>query len=127
MAGLEVVRTLNESRIDTVAPLEVVVWTDEEGARFGGGTVGSDAFVKPETLEKGLARKDIDGVTVGEALAEIGYAGDVSVGGFPVEAFFETHIEQGPILERDGVPVGVVMGAQGARYFTVTVDGERIR
>lgn len=124
LAGLEVVRTLNEKRIDTEAPLEVVVWTDEEGARFGGGTVGSDAFVNPDALEKGLARKDLDGVTVGEALKAIGYAGDAPVGGYPVEAFFEAHIEQGPILERNGVPVGVVVGAQGARYFTVTVDGE---
>jgi len=124
LAGLEVVRTLNEARIDTVAPLGVVVWTDEEGARFGGGTVGSDAFVKPEKLAHGLARKDIDGVTVGEALNAIGYAGDEPVGGFPVEAFFEAHIEQGPILERNALPVGVVLGAQGARYFTVTVDGE---
>lgn len=124
LAGLEIVRTLNENRIDTEAPLEVVVWTDEEGARFGGGTVGSGAFVDLYDVETGLARKDIDGVTVGEALKAIGYAGDAPVGGYPVEAFFEAHIEQGPILERDGVPVGVVMGAQGARYFTVTVDGE---
>lgn len=124
LAGLEIVRTLNEKRIDTVAPLEVVVWTDEEGARFGGGTVGSGAFADLYDVETGLARKDIDGVTVGEALKAIGYAGDASVGGYPVEAFFEAHIEQGPILERDSIPVGVVMGAQGARYFTVTVDGE---
>lgn len=124
LAGLEIVRTLNENRIDTVAPLEVVVWTDEEGARFGGGTVGSGAFVDLYDVDTGLARQDIDGVTVSEALKAIGYAGDAPVGGSPVEAFFEAHIEQGPILERDGVPVGVVMGAQGARYFTVTVDGE---
>lgn len=124
LAGLEVIRTLNENKVDTLAPLEVVVWTDEEGARFGGGTVGSDAFVKPSSLEKGLARKDLDGVTVDEALKAIGYAGDAPVGGYPVVAFFEAHIEQGPILEREAVPIGVVLGAQGARYFTVTVDGE---
>lgn len=124
LAGLEVVRTLNEARLDTMAPIDVVVWTDEEGARFGGGTIGSSAFVGRFDLETGLGRADADGVTVGEALAAIGYAGDAPVGGFPVEAFFEVHIEQGPILERDGVPIGVVLGAQGARYFRAVVDGE---
>jgi beta-ureidopropionase / N-carbamoyl-L-amino-acid hydrolase len=124
LAGLEVIRTLNETRIDTLAPIDVVVWTDEEGARFGGGTIGSGAFAGRYDVETGLARTDNDGITVGEALAAIGYAGDAPVGGYPVEAFFEVHIEQGPILERDGIPIGVVLGAQGARYFTVTVDGE---
>lgn len=124
LAGLEVVRTLNDAGADTAAALEVVVWTDEEGARFGGGTIGSSAFVGLYDTETALGKKDIDGITVGEALADIGYAGEMPVGGRPLEAFFEAHIEQGPILERDGVPVGVVLGAQGARYFTVVVDGE---
>jgi beta-ureidopropionase / N-carbamoyl-L-amino-acid hydrolase len=124
LAGLEVIRTLNDARIDTLAPIEVVVWTDEEGARFGGGTIGSGAFAGRYDVETGLGRKDNDGITVGEALAAIGYAGDAPVGGYPVEAFFEVHIEQGPILERDGVPIGVVLGAQGGRNFRVTVDGE---
>jgi N-carbamoyl-L-amino-acid hydrolase len=124
LAGLEIIRTLNEARIDTLAPIDVVVWTDEEGARFGGGTIGSSTFVGRYDVETGLGRKDNDGITVGEALAAIGYAGDAPVGGYPVEAFFEVHIEQGPILEREGVPIGVVLGAQGARYFRVVVDGE---
>jgi len=124
LAGLEVVRTLNDAGIETEAPLEVVVWTDEEGARFGGGTIGSSVFCGNYDLETGLGKTDIDGITVGEALDGIGYAGDEDVGGFPVDSFFEAHIEQGPILEKEGLPVGVVMGAQGARYFTVTVEGE---
>jgi len=124
LAGLEIIRTLNEARIDTLAPIDVVVWTDEEGARFGGGTIGSSTFVGRYDVETGLGRRDNDGITVGEALAAIGYAGDAPVGGYPVEAFFEVHIEQGPILEREGVPIGVVLGAQGARYFRVVVDGE---
>jgi len=124
LAGLEIIRTLNDAGVETEAPLEVVVWTDEEGARFGGGTIGSSVFCGVYDAEAGLGKTDIDGVTVAEALAAIGYAGDEPVGGFPVECFFEAHIEQGPILEKEGLPVGVVMGAQGARYFTVTVDGE---
>ena len=124
LAGLEVVRTLNDARIDTLAPIEVVVWTDEEGARFGGGTIGSGAFAGRYDVETGLGRADNDGITVAKALAAIGYAGDAPVGGYPVEAFYEVHIEQGPILERDGVPIGVVLGAQGGRNFRVTVDGE---
>lgn len=124
LAGLEVIRTLNDAGVETEAPLEVVVWTDEEGARFGGGTIGSSAFCGIYDVETGLGKTDIDGITVGEALDAIGYAGPEPVGGFPVDSFFEAHIEQGPILEKEGLPVGVVMGAQGARYFTVTVDGE---
>ena len=124
LAGLEVVRTLNDAGATTEAPLEVVVWTDEEGARFGGGTIGSSAFCGVYDAATGLGKKDIDGVTVAEALEAIGYAGEEPVGGFPVDCFFEAHIEQGPILEKEGFPVGVVIGAQGARYFTVVVDGD---
>ena len=124
LAGLEIIRTLNETKTDTMAPIDVVVWTDEEGARFGGGTIGSSAFARKYDMGTALGMRDADGISVGEALAAIGYAGDAPVGGYPVEAFFEVHIEQGPILERDGVPIGVVLGAQGARNFRVTVDGE---
>ena len=124
LAGLEVVRTLNDAGIATQAPLDVVVWTDEEGVRFAGGTIASGVFAGKHELEYGLSRADNDGITMGEALADIGYAGDAPCGGYAVEAFFEAHIEQGPILERNGVPVGVVMGAQGQRCFRVVVDGE---
>ena len=124
LAGLEVVRTLNDARIDTLAPIEVVVWTDEEGVRFGTGTVGSGVFAGRSSVEATLGRTDLDGVTIAKALGAIGYAGDEPVGGFPVEAFFEVHIEQGPLLERSGVPIGVVLGAQGQRSFRVVVDGE---
>lgn len=124
MAGLEVVRTLNAARIDTLAPLDVAVWTDEEGVRFGPGTIGSGTFVGRTSPDVGLGRTDGGGVTMGQALAAIGYAGEAPVGGYPIEAFFEVHIEQGPILERDGVPIGVVLGAQGQRCFRIVVDGE---
>jgi N-carbamoyl-L-amino-acid hydrolase len=124
LAGLEVVRTLNDARIDTIAPIEVAVWTDEEGVRFGTGTIGSGVFAGRSSVETTLGRTDLDGVTIAKALATIGYAGNEPVGGFAVEAFFEVHIEQGPLLERSGVPIGVVLGAQGQRSFRVVVDGE---
>ena len=124
LAGLEVVRTLNDCRLDTLAPIEVAVWTDEEGARFGLGTVGSSVFAGRLALDDALARTDTDGITIAKALAAIGYAGREPAGGFPVDAFFEAHIEQGPLLERSGIPIGVVLGAQAQRCFRVVVDGE---
>ncbi len=124
LAGLEVVRSLNDAGIDTVAPLDIVVWTDEEGVRFSAGMVASGVFAGKYDLDYGLGIVDGDGVTFGEALKTIGYAGTEDVGGIPVEAFFEAHIEQGPILENDAIPIGVVLGAQGQRCFRVTVEGE---
>lgn len=124
LAGLEVVRALNDAGVDTLAPIEIVNWTDEEGVRFGAGTIGSRAFSGRYGLDEALGKTDADGVTVGAALARIGYAGDEPVGGYPVAAFFEVHIEQGPILEKAALPVGVVLGAQGQRLFQVTVDGD---
>jgi len=124
LAGLEVVRALNDAGVDTVAPIEIVNWTDEEGVRFGAGTIGSRVFSGRYRLDEALGKVDADGVSVGEALARIGYAGDEPADGYPVEAFFEVHIEQGPILEKAALPVGVVLGAQGQRLFQVTVDGD---
>ncbi|MFQ5937556.1 MAG: hydantoinase/carbamoylase family amidase, partial [Acidiferrobacterales bacterium] len=120
LAGLEVVRMLNDAGIRTRAPIEVVVWTDEEGVRFASGTVASGVFAGIHSLEYGLSRVDSDGKTMGEELERIGYAGSEPVGGYAVEAFFEAHIEQGPILEAEGKTVGVVLGAQGQRCFKVT-------
>ena len=124
LAGLEVVRSLNDAGVDTVAPLDVVVWTDEEGVRFSAGMVASGVFAGKYELDYARGVVDGDGVTLGEALAQIGYAGDEPCGGYPVDSFFEAHIEQGPILEREALPIGVVLGAQGQRCFRVTVDGE---
>jgi N-carbamoyl-L-amino-acid hydrolase len=124
LAGLEVVRSLHDAQVETEAPLDVAVWTDEEGVRFGGGMIASGVFAGIYDVETGLARADADGVTIGAALAAIGYAGSEPVGGYPVDAFFEAHIEQGPILENESVPIGVVLGAQGQKCFRVTVTGE---
>lgn len=124
LAGLEVVRSLNDARIRTLAPIDVAVWTDEEGVRFASGMVASGVFAGIYDLEYGLNLEDEEGVTVGQELERIGYAGNEAVGGFPVDAYFEAHIEQGPRLEAEGCAVGVVLGAQGRRCFRVTVDGE---
>ena len=124
LAGLEVVRTLNDAGIETEAPIDVVVWTDEEGVRFGSGMIASGIFAGKYDLNQGLDCADADGKTMGEELERIGYAGGESVGGYPVDAFFEAHIEQGPLLELEGKQIGVVLGAQGQRCFRVTVEGE---
>ena len=123
LAGLEVMRTLNDANIKTRAPIETVVWTDEEGVRFS-GTLASGAFAGVYDLDEALAKTDRDGITFGEALKEIGFAGSAPVGGYDLNAFFEAHIEQGPILEAEDKQVGVVLGAQGQKCFVVTVTGE---
>lgn len=124
MAGLEVVRALNDADVETDAPIDIVDWTDEEGARFAAGCIGSGVFAGVRDLDGALALKDAEGITVADALQNIGYAGPEPVGGFPIKAYFETHIEQGPILENEGIPLGAVEGAQGQRCFVVTVTGE---
>ncbi len=123
LAGLEAVRAMNDAGVTTRAPIDVVVWTDEEGVRFS-GMLASGVFSGVYTLEEALARTDPDGVTMAAALEAIGYAGSEPVGDNSPRAFFEAHIEQGPILEAEGKTVGVVMGAQGQRCFQVTVTGE---
>ncbi len=123
LAGLEVIRTLNDLDYETNAPIEVSAWTNEEGSRFAPAMIASGVFGGAFTLEEGLACKDTDGKTIGEELARIGYAGDVACGGREVGAFFEAHIEQGPILEADDKTIGVVQGVQGIRWFDVTVTG----
>jgi N-carbamoyl-L-amino-acid hydrolase len=124
LAGLEVIRTLNDAGVRTRAPVEIVDWTDEEGVRFGSGTLASAVFAARADLDDCLARTDLDGHTLGDELVRIGYAGAEPVGGYPVAAFFEAHIEQGPILEAERKTVGVVLGGQGQRCFKVTVAGE---
>lgn len=124
MAGLEVIRALNDANIVTEKPIDVVDWTDEEGARFAAGCIGSGAFAGARNLDDAMALTDAEGVSVSDALHQIGYAGSTPVGGFPIDTYFEAHIEQGPILEAEGLPIGAVVGAQGQRCFVVTVTGE---
>src|SRR5947199_1004124 len=125
MAGLELVRTLNDLSYETEAPVEIVAWTNEEGSRFSPAMVGSGVFAGVFDLAYGLERPDnVSGVTLGVELERIGFAGPAPVGGRPVAAYFEAHIEQGPILEAAGLPVGIVTGAQGQRWYEITVTGQ---
>src|SRR5690349_13689163 len=124
MAGLEVVRTLNDLGYETEAPIEIVAWTNEEGSRFSPAMVGSGVFAGVFDLAEGLARPDnLTGVSLGAELQRIGFAGPEPVGERAVAAYFEAHIEQGPILEAAGKPIGVVTGAQGQRWYEITVTG----
>jgi N-carbamoyl-L-amino-acid hydrolase len=123
LAGVEVLRTLNDLGVETEAPLEVVVWTNEEGSRFAPCMMGSGVFAEKFTLEETLAKVDADGVTVGEALNAIGYAGSRKVSGHKVGAYFEAHIEQGPVLEDADVTIGVVTGCLGQRWYDCEVTG----
>ncbi len=123
MAALEIVRTLNDLDITTRHPIEIVNFTNEEGARFAPAMVASGVFAGAFSLAYARARTDSAGVTLGAALDELGLAGPDAVGARPVKAFFELHIEQGPILEEAGIDVGVVTHANGQRWFEVTFTG----
>ncbi|MBU0725069.1 MAG: Zn-dependent hydrolase [Alphaproteobacteria bacterium] len=123
LAGLEVVRTLNDAGIETESPVEVVVWTNEEGSRFSPAMMGSGVFAGVFPLEEIQAKQDIDGLKLGAELKRIGYEGTAPMGK-PVKAYFEAHIEQGPILEAEKKTVGIVTGAQGQRWYEITVVGQ---
>lgn len=123
LAGLEVVRTLNDNGIETEAPIEVAFWTNEEGSRFVPVMMGSGVFAGAFSLAQAYAATDNDGVTVREALERIGYLGDEVPGQHPIAAYFEAHIEQGPVLEDAGIPIGVVHGVLGIRWFDCVVSG----
>jgi beta-ureidopropionase / N-carbamoyl-L-amino-acid hydrolase len=123
LAGLEVVRTLNDHGIETEAPIEVAFWTNEEGSRFVPVMMGSGAFAKAFTLEHAYAATDIEGKTVKAELERIGYLGTEEPGEHPIGAYFETHIEQGPVLEDHGKTIGVVTGVLGVRWYDCVVTG----
>jgi N-carbamoyl-L-amino-acid hydrolase len=123
LAGLEVVRTLNDRAYVTRHPIEVVVWTNEEGTRFAPAMIASGVFAGEFSLEYGLSCSDLDGVTIGQELDRIGYAGTRPCGGRTVKAYFEAHIEQGPILEAEKRLIGVVQGIQGLRWFDCRLQG----
>jgi N-carbamoyl-L-amino-acid hydrolase len=125
LAGLEIVRSLNDFGYETEAPIDIVAWTNEEGSRFSPAMIGSGVFAGIFDLAYGLDRPDnVTGVTLGAELTRIGFAGEEPIGARRVAAYFEAHIEQGPILEATGLPVGVVTGAQGQRWYEVTVTGQ---
>jgi N-carbamoyl-L-amino-acid hydrolase len=122
LTGLEVIRTLNDHNIQTQHSVEAVCWTNEEGSRFAPAMVASGVFAGVYELDYGLARVDGDGRTMGEELQRIGYAGSEAMGR-PLHAYFEAHIEQGPILVEEGIDIGVVTDAQGQRWYELELTG----
>lgn len=123
LAGLEVVRTLNELNIQTEAPIEVAFWTNEEGSRFVPVMMGSGVFCGAFSLETAYAAKDTEGLTVKDELARIGYLGAQVPGDHPIGAYFETHIEQGPVLEDADKVIGVVPAVMGLSWYDCVVTG----
>ncbi|MBM09841.1 MAG: Zn-dependent hydrolase [Magnetovibrio sp.] len=123
LAGLEVVRTLNDLKLETDAPVEIAVWTNEEGCRFAPSMGGSGVFAGVLEYEYVIGQKDRAGKNFGDELRRIGYMGDAPIGGTTVAAYFEAHIEQGPILEAEKKVIGVVTGGQGKRSYDVRLTG----
>jgi len=124
LSALEVIETLNDNNITTNHPIEIVSWTNEEGARFPPGIIGSGIFSGTYNLEFGLACKDQNGLTIGDELKRIGYAGDVRCKPRPIKAFFEVHIEQGPTLEQENKSVGIVTDVQGLYWYKFSIEGK---
>lgn len=124
LAGLEVLATLREAGIKTRRPLAVAVFTNEEGARFQPDMMGSLTYVGGIPLQEALATRDAEGLTLEAELQRIGFQGQAAVGEPCVDSFVELHIEQGPVLEREGVQIGVVEGVQGISWTEFTVEGQ---
>jgi N-carbamoyl-L-amino-acid hydrolase len=123
LAGLEIVRTLNDAGYETNRPIMVVNWTNEEGSRFAPAMLSSGVYGGAFSQDWAYARTDAEGKTFGEELARIGYRGEEPVGARDFGAFFELHIEQGPILEAEEKTIGVVTDGQGQRWYNVAVTG----
>jgi len=123
LAALEGVRTLNEANVQTEHPIEIVNWTNEEGARFAPPMPASGVFAGIYSKAFAYDRRDNDGLRFGDELARIGYLGEETCGDHPIAGYLELHIEQGPILEAEGIDVGVVTGVQGMRWFDLQIRG----
>ena len=123
LAGLEIVRMLNDLNIKTKHPIVVVNFTNEEGTRFAPPMVASGVFAGVHTLEWAYDRTDADGCKLGDELQRVGYVGDEIVGDRKMHAFYELHIEQGPILEVENKDIGVVTHGQGLNWLQVTLTG----
>jgi N-carbamoyl-L-amino-acid hydrolase len=124
LSALEALRTLVEAGYETYAPIEVINWTNEEGARFQPSMVSSGVFAGAFEHDWASGRQDAAGVTFAQALAAIGYRGRQRCGEHPLSAFFELHIEQGPLLEFEGKTIGIVTGIQGIRWLETTIRGQ---
>jgi len=126
LSALEVIESLNDHGIETEHPVEAVVWTNEEGARFAPAMIGSGVFCGEFDLNFAHAITDKDGKSLGDELKEIDYAGGEKCEPFPIKASYEVHIEQGPILEAKDKPVGIVTGVQGMRWFDIVLEGSPV-
>ena len=123
LAALEALYSLNDHDIQTRHPIDLVVWTNEEGARFAPAIVGSSVFCGQVALQDALAKTDLDGKTMGEELKRIGYAGVDDFSDYKIHAAIEVHIEQGTILEDSHDLIGAVPGAMGQKWYEVTFTG----
>ncbi len=123
LGGLEIIRQLNEMNIKTRHPIVVVNFTNEEGTRFAPAMVASGVFAGIHSLEWAYNQQDTNGLKLGDELKRVGYLGDEEVGARKMHAFFELHIEQGPILENENIDIGVVTHGQGLTWLQVTLTG----
>jgi len=126
LAGLEVIRSLNDHNTQTIAPIEASIWTNEEGARFSPAMIGSGVWCGEFDLEYGHNRRDKKGNTIKGELERIGYLGEVACEPHAVKAFFEVHIEQGPILEDEALQIGVLNGVQGMNWYDLIITGQPV-
>jgi len=124
LGGLEIIRSLNESNIKTKHPIVVTNWTNEEGTRFPPAMVASGVFAGVHTLDWAYDREDEEGKKLGDELDRVGWKGTETVGDRKMHAFFELHIEQGPILEAEGLDIGVVTHGQGLSWTQITLTGK---
>jgi len=124
LGGLEIIRTLNDLDIKTRHPIVVTNWTNEEGTRYAPAMLASGVFAGVHTQDWAYEREDHEGLKFGDELARIGWRGDEAVGARKMHAFFELHIEQGPILEAEGFDIGVVTHGQGLSWTQVTITGK---
>lgn len=124
LSALEALRTMHEAGYETFAPIEVVNFTNEEGSRFAPAMIASGVFAGVFERDWAAAQKDRSGVTFGDALETIGYRGGERCGSHPLSAFFELHIEQGPILEEENKEIGIVTDVQGMRWYECTLIGQ---
>ena len=123
LAGLEVIRTLNDHNVSTESPIDLAVWTNEEGARFAPAMQGSGVWAGVFEIEDAYAATDKTGVTLETALRDLDQLGTEPAAPFPIKSAYEIHIEQGPILEAENKQIGVVTGVQGIRWYDLTIQG----
>ena len=124
LGGLEIIRSLNDLNIKTKHPIVVTNWSNEEGTRFAPPMLSSGVFGGMHTLDWAYNREDSEGKTFGDELVRIGWKGEEEVGVRKMHAFFELHIEQGPILEAENKDIGVVTHGQGLSWTQITVTGK---